>query len=675
MAVGDSNLFLSRDTRVYIEQNPTATNSFERQIWELPILNGYSFSQATNASQVTVNEMTDSTGRSRRGQRAFNDSLAAAEWSLSTYAKPTVVDSRQRAPEEALWAALLSESNLNPVPAGFVSAQSGLVASSTPSFSGTSVTLNFGTPSTGDTYFKVGDLITVSGVTASSNAPNGTFPVTAIAAGNVTYQVPVAPTGSLAGTIIVTSATVISTANQLDFLPTSSNKTSLGTFNLYFILGGRQWTTNYGGREHKYDSSDGTTIYRISGATVNEASLSFDIDGITTIAWSGMGNLISELASVDFLNGTSSGAGGAVVTASIPALTPATAAIAANGVLTLAGATTQVNVGDIIRISGALTPAAIPGYNTAGTNYYVTAIAGSSPSFTATLSLTPGGSAITATAGALGASATVVKVPASRVYTNGITNTDNMIRNRLTALSLTNNGVTASSPAAITGATATIAANASALGTSVVTLTYTSTTSPYFTVGQQVIVSGISSSVGSINGPQTVTGCTATTITFNTDLPTSTSFSGSGSIAYPKAYNITLTGGTVTISNNMTFLTPESLGIVNQPLNHVTGTRSVSGSFTCYLDEATDGSIDLYQDMLNATTTITNNHELNFYVGGKSTLALPVAPGLFIDLAQCHLEIPSMNIDDVIGMEVNFTALPTSLAGTDEISKIRYVGK
>jgi hypothetical protein len=250
-----------------------------------------------------------------------------------------------------------------------------------------------------------------------------------------------------------------------------------------------------------------------------------------------------------------------------------------------------------------------------------------------------------------------------------------MIRNRLTALSLTNNGVTASSPAAITGATATIAANASALGTSVVTLTYTSTTSPYFTVGQQVIVSGISSSVGSINGPQTVTGCTATTITFNTDLPTSTSFSGSGSIAYPKAYNITLTGGTVTISNNMTFLTPESLGIVNQPLNHVTGTRSVSGSFTCYLDEATDGSIDLYQDMLNATTTITNNHELNFYVGGKSTLALPVAPGLFIDLAQCHLEIPSMNIDDVIGMEVNFTALPTSLAGTDEISKIRYVGK
>jgi hypothetical protein len=671
MPVGDSNLFLSRDTRVYIEQNPTATNNFERQVWELPILNGYSFSQATNSSQVTVNEMSDATGRSRRGQRAFNDSLAPAEWSFSTYARPTVVSSRHRAPEELLWSALLSESNFN-----LLAAQGGIpAAGSAPTFSGTLVTLTFTTPSTGDNYFRVGDFITVSGITAGSNAPNGVFPITAISATTLTYQVPVAPTGTLAGTALINSATVVSAADQLDFLPASSNKTSLATFNIYFILGGRQWTTGYGGAEHRYEASEGTTIYRIAGCVVNEASLNFDIEGITTVEWSGMGNLITELPAIDFLYGINSGAGGAPVLATIPGLNPATSAISAGGILTLASATTQVAVGDMIRISGALTPAVIPGYNPAGTNYFVTAIAGSTPSFTATLSLTPGGPAISATAGALGASAVVSRVPVTRLFTNGITNTDNMIRNRLTSLAITNNIVAAASPSAITGATATIAANANNLGTTIVTLTYTSTTTPAFTAGQQVIVSGTTASAGTINGPQTVINCTATTITFASTLPISTTFTGTATIAYPKAYGITLTGGSVTISNNINFLTPESLGIVNQPLASITGTRSVSGSFTCYLDEATNGSIDLYQDLLAATTTITNNHELNFFVGGRNTSALPVAPGLLIDLAQCHLEVPSMNIDDVIGLEVNFTALPTSLSGTDEITRIRYVGR
>ena len=57
------------------------------------------------------------------------------------------------------------------------------------------------------------------------------------------------------------------------------------------------------------------------------------------------------------------------------------------------------------------------------------------------------------------------------------------------------------------------------------------------------------------------------------------------------SYSLTLTGGNVTISNNMTFLTPETLGVVNQPLGHVTGTRSVSGNFTCYLNTPSSGAL------------------------------------------------------------------------------------
>ena len=44
-------------------------------------------------------------------------------------------------------------------------------------------------------------------------------------------------------------------------------------------------------------------------------------------------------------------------------------------------------------------------------------------------------------------------------------------------------------------------------------------------------------------------------------------------------HDITLTGGSITISNNITYLTPETLGQVNTPLGHVTGTRTVSGNF------------------------------------------------------------------------------------------------
>ena len=56
-------------------------------------------------------------------------------------------------------------------------------------------------------------------------------------------------------------------------------------------------------------------------------------------------------------------------------------------------------------------------------------------------------------------------------------------------------------------------------------------------------------------------------------------------------------------------LTPETLGSVNQPLGHVTGTRSVSGNFTCYLNTPSSGasSADLFEDIIESTSVITNS--------------------------------------------------------------------
>ena len=58
-------------------------------------------------------------------------------------------------------------------------------------------------------------------------------------------------------------------------------------------------------------------------------------------------------------------------------------------------------------------------------------------------------------------------------------------------------------------------------------------------------------------------------------------------------------------------LTPETLGTVNLPLGHVMGTRSVSGNFTCYLNDTANGSLDLFERLQESRGVITNAFDLN----------------------------------------------------------------
>lgn len=375
VAAGASNLYFNKETRVFLEQGSN--------IWEIPVLNGYSYSQSTNTSEVTLAEMSDATGASRRGSRIFTDSFAPAEWSFDTYARPYLVTGtpdKMRAVEEPLWANFVAN---NSYAAGAWS----------------------------------------KGVTIGATA--------------------------------------------LDFDFDDSNTILLGTFNLYFVLGGSSVSTlNY--------AADGdTTIYKIADAVANEVSISFDIDGIATLSWSGFGGKLTEVASKDM----------------------STAIVA------------------------------------------------------------------------------------------GIAQTNNFIRNRLTQLT----------------------------------------------------------AVSSVSGSS-------------------------------KTYSITLTGGSITINNGITYLTPEVMGRVNQPLGHVTGTRSVSGNFTAYMDERTNGSIELFEDLSLATTAITNKFALDFYVGGKAGGDAPVAPGMQFKIPQAHLSLPTFDNGDVIATSVDFRALPTTISGTDEITKVTYVG-
>lgn len=137
-------------------------------------------------------------------------------------------------------------------------------------------------------------------------------------------------------------------------------------------------------------------------------------------------------------------------------------------------------------------------------------------------------------------------------------------------------------------------------------------------------------------------------------------------------YNLTLTGGSITISNNIEYLTPEEIGKVNLPLENVTGSRNVTGSFTCYLnlDDASNlgTSTDFFNDFksADALNKVVNDFTLVFSIGGTTGTRLAV------NMPQAHLEIPVTNIEDVISLETNFHGLGSTISGTDEVDLTYY---
>jgi hypothetical protein len=134
-------------------------------------------------------------------------------------------------------------------------------------------------------------------------------------------------------------------------------------------------------------------------------------------------------------------------------------------------------------------------------------------------------------------------------------------------------------------------------------------------------------------------------------------------------FAVTLTGGSISIENNLNYLTPETLGSVNTPLGHVTGTRSISGNFTCYLNDVANGSLDLFEKLQESRGVITNAFALTFGIGGGSS-----TPRCSVALPKAHLELPSHSIEDVVSVDVAFHGLATDMSSataadaTNEVS-------
>jgi len=127
--------------------------------------------------------------------------------------------------------------------------------------------------------------------------------------------------------------------------------------------------------------------------------------------------------------------------------------------------------------------------------------------------------------------------------------------------------------------------------------------------------------------------------------------SGSGT-----SYTIPITGGSLTFANNITYLTPANLGVVNTPITYFTGTRAISGSINAYLRTGT-GSSPLYTaDLLTAMFADSANtspvYSMKISIGGSTTAATRVD----IDLPAIMPSFPTIATEQVISTTIGFTA-------------------
>ena len=262
----------------------------------------------------------------------------------------------------------------------------------------------------------------------------------------------------------------------------------------------------------------------------------------------------------------------------------------------------------------------------------------------------------------------------------GTTSTKNFIRNRLTSVSIEAADATDKIPTIFPGS------NVAITGLTKADPAVATAAAHGFAVGDKVFVTGTcaitTSSVDVLqNIEHTITAVTTNTFTIGA-LDTSSSsgtFSASSLVAANGKYSLVLTGGNFTLGNNITYLVPEELGAINQPLEHVTGNRAATGNATCYLtlDDAdiTSGtSRQFFNDLVStgAMSKVVNKFEVTMHIGGATATGNTTDPALKIVFPTAHIEVPTHSIEDVISMETNFTALPTDFGTADEVSSITY---
>lgn len=146
-------------------------------------------------------------------------------------------------------------------------------------------------------------------------------------------------------------------------------------------------------------------------------------------------------------------------------------------------------------------------------------------------------------------------------------------------------------------------------------------------------------------------------------------------------YMIPITGGSLTINNNITHLTPNTLSRLDQSIGSFTGSFEVTGNVTAYLRKAESGTDKYTADLLakmQADRKVTNSFQFAICLGGISTKpdnkvdntnagTAAKNPVTVILLPSCHLTTPSVESADVIGTNIEFKAIPSNFSVSDSL--------
>lgn len=130
-------------------------------------------------------------------------------------------------------------------------------------------------------------------------------------------------------------------------------------------------------------------------------------------------------------------------------------------------------------------------------------------------------------------------------------------------------------------------------------------------------------------------------------------------------YTVAITGGSITINNNINYITPANLGTVNLPVTYYTGQRAITGTVNAYLK--TGASVTdtgkLLADMLTAATvTVEPMFAMAISVGGGANTVKVV-----LDMPSAVLTIPTVDVQQVISTAINFTAQGSTGSGNSTV--------
>jgi hypothetical protein len=120
-------------------------------------------------------------------------------------------------------------------------------------------------------------------------------------------------------------------------------------------------------------------------------------------------------------------------------------------------------------------------------------------------------------------------------------------------------------------------------------------------------------------------------------------------------YTFPVTALSFDYNNNITYLTPEELANLNEPIGQFTGTRAVTGSATMYLRAGDNESAQFLRNIQNDSRTASaQTSNANLIIGGTT------APYVAFQMDAVQFEFPALAVEDVISMSVNFVGQETT---------------